>query len=233
MKKLLLTYLLLFSGLILHAQEYYWTTYSFNVEASDVETVGNLANQYFSKEGSKAEGVTVYLFENHFRDKDNDWSHQLAFTGTLDAMGNQYSRGVNESWELFLTKLGQYTKSHSAAAGKSLITIGEPGTHPIQNILWFDVEDAPKFANAWNKYHSKFNPKDRRMTLGQFRLGRSPMGETHYALMGFSDFKTAFEPNAYRKGNKAAEKAWGEFIEEVSDIVTILRSNTRIMIGKW
>ncbi|MEK9913317.1 MAG: hypothetical protein VW580_05275 [Flavobacteriaceae bacterium] len=45
--------------------------------------------------------------------------------------------------------------------------------------------------------------------------------------------KTAFEPNAYRKGNKAAEKAWNEFIEEVSDIVTILRSNTRIMIGKW
>ena len=37
----------------------------------------------------------------------------------------------------------------------------------------------------------------------------------------------------YRKGNKAAENAWNEFIEEVSDIVTILRSNTRIMMGKW
>lgn len=233
MKKLFLTCVVACCSFALHAQEYYWTTYSFNVEASQVEAVEHLANEYFSKQGSKAEGVTVYLFENHFYDKENDWSHQFAFTGTLDAMGSQYSRGQNDSWELFLTKLGQYTKGHSAAAGNSLITIGEPGTHPIQNILWFDVEDAGKFASAWEKYHSKFNPKDRRMTLGQFRLGRSSMGETHYALMGFNDFKTAFNAGAYRKGNKAAEKAWSEFIEEVDGIVTILRSNTRIMLGKW
>ena len=71
------------------------------------------------------------------------------------------------------------------------------------------------------------------MTLGQFRLGRSPMGETHYALMGFNDFKSAFNAGAYRKGDKTAEKAWDEFIAKVSDIVTILRTNTRIIVGKW
>ena len=136
MRNLIITLTLLCFNYAVNAQEYYWTTYSFNVEAEDVTTVVSLTDDYFSQPGSKAEGVIVYLFENHFRDSDNDWSHQFAFTGSLDAMGEQYSRGENDSWELFLTKLSQFTKSHSAAAGNSLITIGEAGTHPIQNILW-------------------------------------------------------------------------------------------------
>ena len=69
------------------AQEYYWTTYSFNVEPEDEEIVIKLANDYFSSPNSKADGVTVYLFENHFKDKILNSSHQIAFTGTLDAMG--------------------------------------------------------------------------------------------------------------------------------------------------
>jgi hypothetical protein len=233
MRNLIITLTLLCFNYAVNAQEYYWTTYSFNVEAEDVTTVVSLTDDYFSQPGSKTEGVTVYLFENHFRDSDNDWSHQFAFTGSLDAMGEQYSRGENDSWELFLTKLSQFTKSHSAAAGNSLITIGEAGTHPIQNILWLDVEDAGKFAAAWKKYHSKFNPDDRRITLGQFRLGRSAMHETHYVLQGFNDFKSAFNAGKYRSGNKAAEKAWDEFIDAISEDVTILRTNTRIMVGKW
>lgn len=227
------TAILLCFGLTLMAQEYYWTSYNFNVDSEDIEITTKLTDDYFSQPGSKADGVTVYLFENHFKDSENNWSHQLVFAGTLDAMGEQYSRVPNDSWNLYLAKMGQYLKQHSAGAGKSLLTIGELGTHPIQNVLWLDVRDAEKFARAWKKYHGKFSPSDRRITLGQFRLGRSPMHETHYVLTGVNDFKTAFEPNKYREGNPAAEKAWDEFIATVSDEVTILRSNTRIMLGKW
>ena len=227
------TAILVCFGLTLMAQEYYWTSYNFNVDSEDIEITTKLTDDYFSQPGSKADGVTVYLFENHFKDSENNWSHQLLFTGTLDAMGEQYSRVPNDSWNLYLAKMGQYLKQHSAGAGNSLISYGDIGVHPVQNVLWLDVNDAGKFAEAWKKYHGKFNPKDRRVTLGRYGLGRSSMGETHYVLTGVNDFKTAFSVNKYREGNKEAEKAWDEFIATVSDEVTILRSNTRIMLGKW
>lgn len=233
MKTKILSVIMLFLGFTLAAQEYYWTSYNFNVDAEDVEITAKLTADYFSQPGSKAEGVTVYLFETHFNDNETNWSHSLVFAGSLDAMGEQYSRGQNDSWNLYLTKIGQYAKSHSAASGNSLISYGEIGTHPIQNILWLDVNDAGKFAEAWKNYHGKFNPEDRRITLGQFRLGRSSMGETHYVLQGFSDFKSAFNPNKYREENKVAQKAWSAFFDVASKEVTILRSNTRIMLGKW
>lgn len=233
MKTKILSTLLLCFGLNLSAQEYYWTSYNFNVDSEDVEITAKLTADYFSQPGSKADGVTVYLLETHFNDKDTNYSHSLVFTGSLDAMGEQYSRGQNDSWNLYLTKIGQYAKSHSAAAGNSLISYGDIGVHPVQNVYWLDVNDAGKFAEAWKKYHGKFNPKDRRVTLGQFGLGRSSMGETHYVLTGVNDFKTAFSVNKYREGNKEAEKAWEEFVNSISGEVTILRSNTQIMLGKW
>ena len=111
MKKTILIFtLFILTTLSLKAQEYYWTSYSFNVEAEDVEIVSKLTNDYFSAENSKADGVSVYLFENHFHDSSLSSSHELVFAGTYDAMGNQYSQGENISWDLYLAKLGQYTK---------------------------------------------------------------------------------------------------------------------------
>ena len=59
MKKFLLIFI--FSSSFLFSQEYYWTSYSFNVDPEDVETVGKLTDDYFSKEGSKSDGVTVRI----------------------------------------------------------------------------------------------------------------------------------------------------------------------------
>jgi hypothetical protein len=61
MKKLLMLLALVFTTSAF-SQEYYWTTYSFNVEPQDEEIVTKLANDYFSSPNSKADGVTVYLF---------------------------------------------------------------------------------------------------------------------------------------------------------------------------
>ena len=91
MKKLLLLFAIVFSS-SLFAQEYYWTSYSFNVAPEDEEIVAKLTNDYFSLPNSKVDGVTVFLFENHFKDNSNNASHTIVFTGTLDAMGNQYSQ---------------------------------------------------------------------------------------------------------------------------------------------
>ncbi|MBT4414148.1 MAG: hypothetical protein HOC83_08670, partial [Polaribacter sp.] len=70
MKNIILSLLLLIS-LNLSAQEYYWTTYSFDIEAEDEEIVTKLFNDYFSATNSKAEGVSTFLFENHFVDSAN------------------------------------------------------------------------------------------------------------------------------------------------------------------
>ena len=113
MKKFILIFtLFILTTLSLKAQEYYWTSYSFNVEAEDVEIVSKLTNDYFSAENSKADGVSVYLFENHFHDSSLSSSHELVFAGKYDAMGNQYSQEDDLSWDLFLSKLNRYTTTH-------------------------------------------------------------------------------------------------------------------------
>ena len=199
----------------------------------DEEIVAKLADDYFSSPNSKSDGVSVFLFENHFNDSENNSSHTIAFTGDLDAMGNQYSQGENINWQLFLTKLNRYTKSHSSAAGRSLLSYGVPGSHSIQNILALKVNNASKFTSGFKKYNSKFNPKERRVTLGQFNLGRSSDGETHYVLVGVDTFKEAFNMGIYREKNKAAQTAWDSYMEENDDNVSLVRSTTRVMIGKW
>ena len=83
MKKFILIFtLFILTTVSLKAQEYYWTSYSFNVDAEDTQIVAKLTNDYFSAENSKAEGVSVYLFENHFHDSDLSSSHEIVFTGT-------------------------------------------------------------------------------------------------------------------------------------------------------
>jgi len=232
MKKLLLLFAIVFSS-SLFAQEYYWTSYSFNVAPEDEEIVAKLTNDYFSLPNSKVDGVTVFLFENHFKDNSFNASHTIVFTGTLDAMGNQYSQGDNLNWDLFMSKLSKYTKAFSSAAGRSLISIGVPGTHPIQNLYILKVKNAAKFASAWEDYNSKFSPKDRRVTLGRFSLGRSSDGETHYVLSGVDSFEDAFNPGKYRESNSSAKNAWSKFVEEFEENAQMIRTQTRVMIGKW
>tara|TARA_B100000767_G_scaffold269871_1_gene292495 strand:- start:12992 stop:13687 length:696 start_codon:yes stop_codon:yes gene_type:complete len=221
-----------FCTTILFAQEYHWTSYNFSVANEDVEVVGKIVGDYFGEEGSKSAGVSVFLFENHFNDNSINYSHSIVFTGSLNAMGAQYDQQPSAKWQLFLTKLNQYTEGHSSGAGRSLVSFGETGKHPIQNLYWMNVENPQKFAAAFKKYNSKFNPSDRRVTLGRFALGASPYGESHYVLVGVDDFKTAMSTWKYRETNKAASAAWKEYRDNRGE-VEFIRSTTRVMLGKW
>jgi len=216
----------------LSAQEYHWTAYNFTVATEDVEIVGKLVGDYFGVEGNKAAGVSVFLFENHFSDNGMNFSHSLIFTGSIDAIGAQYEMGTSAEWQLFLTKMSRYTNDYSSAAGSSVVSFGKPGSHPIQNLYSMRIVDQAKFAKAFTKYNSKYNPSDRRVTLGRVGLGRSPDGETHYVLVGVDDFKTAMSSGSYRESNKAAKAAWKEYWENTGE-VKLIRSSTRVMMGKW
>ena len=228
-----LLFLLLFSFQTVLSQEYYWTSYSFNVSSEDVDIVAKLTEDYFSGKDSKSEGVSVYLFDNHFSDSSNNASHSLVFAGSLEAMGKQYSSGQNVNFQLYLTKMGQHVESYSSAAGRSLISFGTPGTHPVQNVIWLKVKNATQFANGFKSYNSKYNPKNRRVTLGAFNLGRSPHGETHYVLLGVDSFMEAFNAGKYRQDNKAASAAWDKYMSSIKGNVELVRTHTRVMLGKW
>jgi hypothetical protein len=225
--------LLIFMGSFLQAQEYYWSSYNITVADQDIETVAGLMDAYFSQEGSKNAGVSVYLFENHFFDHSVDYTHSIVFTGSLEDLSNQYAKESSADWKLFLTKLSNYTTTHSAAQGNSIASFGNPGSHPIQNVIYLDVEDAATFAANFKKYNGKYNPSDRRVTLGRFNAGRSPYGESHYVLVGVDDFKTMMNSGGYRETNTAAKKAWSEYMDVLDGNVSIIRSVTRIMVSKW
>ena len=61
----------------------------------------------------------------------------------------------------------------------------------VLQTLKLKVDDASNFATGFKNFHSKNNPEDKRVTLGRFRLIRSPLGESEYVLTRVNDFKTA------------------------------------------
>lgn len=236
MKKLILTSLLLVTFTI-SAQDFYWTYYNFNVEPENEATVLKLVEDYFKEH--KNDGVTVRFFENHFKDADNNYSHSIGFSGSLDAMGNQYSGAQSDSWDLFLTRVNQHIKgSFSSSMGKGVATYGAAeanGVWPIQHYLYIKVSNNEAFQTAREKYFSSFKSDVRLTVLGSVNSGRSPHGETHMVIQGYKDFKSAMagvDALLTPDQVEARRKAWKEFIE-TNGGVEVIRNGTRILLGKW
>lgn len=234
MKKLLFS-LLVFSACALSAQESYWTSYQFVVETQDEAAVYNILDDYFSK--NKKDGVTVSLYENHFHDASNTATHMVTFSGSLEAMGSQYANDGGAAWDLFLTRVNQQIKKGSAAAmGTRISHHGDiNGSYPIQQYVILDVEDTDTFIAAYNKFNVTHNPPGRLNMMGNFTSGRSPQGETHWVINGYADFKTSMGgPNAMLPAAQAAEreKAWDAFLASHGG-VRLVRSGTRVLLGRW
>jgi hypothetical protein len=234
MKKLILCSLLLVAFSI-NAQESYWTYYNFSVEPQNEAAVLKLVEDYFKE--NKQDGVTVRFFENHFYDSGNNYSHSIGFSGSLDAMGNRYSGAQSDSWDLFLTRVNQLIEdSFSSSMGSIISTYGAlDTTYPIQNYIFLHVNDSEAFLTAREKMFSKFNSDARLTLLGNITSGRSPDGETHMVIQGYKDFKSAMggmDKLLPPKEVEARGKAWKEF-GETNGGVKVIRSGTRILLGKW
>lgn len=234
MKKLVLCALLLVA-FSLNAQESYWTYYNFSVEQKNEAAVLKLVEDYFKE--NKQDGVTVRFFENHFNDSDNNYTHSIGFSGSLDAMGNQYSGVQSDKWDLFLTRVNQLIESSfSSSMGSIISTYGAlDKVYPIQNYIYIHVNDTEAFLTARKKYFSSFNSDVRLTVLGNVSSGRSPHGETHMVIMGYKDFKSAMsgiDGLLSADQVEARKKAWKEFGENHGG-VQVIRSGTRILLGKW
>lgn len=228
-------YCLMFTAITLTAQESYFTIYNFSVEPQETSTVYQLVNDYYS--ANKSEGVTVSLYENHFNDSGNNFTHSIVFSGSFDAIGNMYSGGNNDSWNLFLTRLNQHIKDgFSSAMGTSIASYGDTSTsHPFQRYVLLDVEDGNAFDAAYKALNSKTNPEGRITMIGNITAGQSPEGENRWVINGFKDFKAAIggaNKLMTDQARAARDKGWEEF-RATNGGVRVVRTGMRILMGQW
>lgn len=233
--KNLMFYFLLLIALSLNAQDIYWTSYNFVIEPQNEAAVYKLVDDYFKE--NKKEGVTVRLFENHFNDSGNEYTHSIGFSGSLDAMGAQYAGGQNETSELFLTRLTQHMKSgFSSSMGKIIKVNGDQTTaYPVQLYYLIYVADEDTFLTAREKYTASLKADGMFVVLGSITSGHSPDGESHMVIQGFKDFKGAIggvDAVLSREQVEARKKAWKEFMT-TSGGIKLVRSGTRVLLGKW
>ena len=234
MRKLLLT-CALFIGFICSGQDVYFTIYNFNVESENVSTVANLFDDYFSK--NKPDGVMVSLWENHFNDSGNNFSHAVVFSGSLDAIGDMYAGGDNDAWNLFLARVNQHLESSfSSAMGRQLAMYGDPSVaHPYQRYFLIDVNDMSKWVDSYKKMNSEHNPEGRLNMMGTIGAGRGPDGANAWVINGFKDFKTAMAGAGGLRTEaeqEASSKAWDKHQEEGGG-ATLVRSGMRILVKSW
>lgn len=78
--------LFVFFSLSLSAQMGYWTAYQMDIPSENQKTIIDLFDAYFEANPTE-EGMSAYLWENHFRDKDNNFTHMFVWTGSAEAFG--------------------------------------------------------------------------------------------------------------------------------------------------
>jgi len=227
--------LFLFAALKIYAQDSYFTIYNFTVVPQEVETIYRLVNDYYT--AHKPQGVTVYLYENHFNDSGNNFTHSIIFGGSFDAIGNMYSGGPNDTWNLFLTKINAHIKDgFSSAMGTRIAIYGDTSiSHPVQRYIMLDVEDTDAFDAAYKAFNSTTNPDGRVTLMGNITAGVSPDGENRWVVNGYKDFKAAIGGDEKLLSGAAAEaraKGWDEFRANGGE-VRVVRTGLRVLLGQW
>lgn len=234
MKNYLLT-LVLLVAMATNAQKTYWTHYSFKVAPQDEAAVFALIDGYFKE--NKNEGVTVTLFANHFYDAENDYSHVVGFSGTLDALGAMYANDGGAAWDLLIAKMDHYIiKGTGARMGTVKQRYGDvEGDYPIQRVFVLDTEDAEAFEKAYNDFNGKEELSGRVVMMGNITSGVSPEGENHWVIVGHKDFKSAIGGATAGMSEKDIEdrkSRWDTFVENNGG-VRLVRSSTRVRLGQW
>lgn len=234
MKKVIFC-MLIFMAFTLSAQEAYWTNYNVVVSPEKVTTVYNLMNDYYT--ANPQEGVTVSLWENHFNDHSNNFTHAIIFSGSLDAIGNMYAQDGGAAWRLFLVQLNQHIEDgHSSRMGTRLAHTGDLSQdYTVQKYFIVHADDGAAWNDAYNKHFSANTPAGMMNMMGNFTSGVSPKGENRWVINGFKDFKGAIGGgNAMRTPAEqtAYEKSWKEFLDTNGES-HLVRSGTRVRMGQW
>jgi hypothetical protein len=210
----------------MHAQGIF-SSYSFNVEPKDQAIVLQLYKDYFGKKENLIKGVTIALYENHFKGKDVA-THEMVASGTPEAMGAAYDGKSSSAWNLFQSELSKYCKGVRAAEGKRGSNFGDTSSaiYPVQDVYFINVKDQEQYKAKFEAFWSKNIPANTRISFGSV----STLNEektTHYVVRSYKDFTTKFKDGA------AYNKITTEFTNSVKDIRTFNSSTTRVLLGRW
>ena len=227
MKKLSLLTISLFAAFSSINAQGIFSSYSFNVEPKDQAIVLQLYKDYFGKKENLIKGVTIALYENHFKGKDVA-THEMVASGTPEAMGAAYDGKSSSAWNLFQSELSKYCKGVRAAEGKRGSNFGDTSSviYPIQDVYFINVKDPEQYKAKFEAFWSKNIPANTRISFGSV----STLNEektTHYVVRSYKDFTTKFKDDA------AYNKTTTEFTNSVKDIRTFNSSTTRVLLGRW
>jgi hypothetical protein len=227
MKKLSLLTVILFAAFSSINAQSIFTSYSFNVEPKDQNTVLQLYKDYFGKKENLVKGITVTLYENHFRGKDIA-THDVIFSGTPEAMGAAYDGKSSYAWALFQSELSKFCKGVRAAEGKRGSNFGDTSSaiYPVQDAYFINVKDPEQYKAKFEAFWSKNTPSNTRITFGSVTTLNEEK-TTHYVVKSYKDFTTKFKDDATNG------KANTEFTNSVKDIRTFNYSSTRVLLGRW
>jgi hypothetical protein len=227
MKKLSLLTILLFAVFASINAQSIFTSYTFNVEPKNQATVLQLYKDYFGKKENLVKGITVTLYENHFRGKDIA-THDVIFSGTAEAMGAAYDGKSSAAWNLFQYELSKFCKGVRAAEGKRGSNFGDTSSaiYPVQDAYFINVKDPEQYKAKFEAFWSKNTPSNTRITFGSVTTLNEEK-TTHYVVKSYKDFTTKFKDEAVNG------KATAEFTNSVKDIRTFNYSTTRVLLGRW
>ena len=227
MKKLSLLAVIMFVAFSSINAQSIFTSYTFNVEPKDQNTVLQLYKDYFGKKENLVKGITVTLFENHFRANDVA-THEVVFSGTAEVMGAAYDSKGSDAWALFQTELSKYCKGVRSAEGRRGSNLGDTSSaiYPVQDVYYINVKDQELFKSRFEAFWSKNIPANTRISFGSVTTLNEEK-TTHYVVKSYKDFTTKFKDEATNG------KANTEFTNSVKDIRTFNYSTTRVLLGRW
>ena len=227
MKKLSLLAIIMFAAFSSINAQSIFTSYAFNVEQKDQNTVLQLYKDYFGKKENLVKGITVTLYENHFRANDVA-THEVVFSGTAEVMGAAYDSKGSDAWALFQTELSKYCKGVRSAEGRRGSNFGDTSSaiYPVQDVYYINVKDQELFKSRFDAFWSKNIPANTRISIGSVTTLNEEK-TTHYVVKSYKDFTTKFKDDATNG------KANTEFTNSVKDIRTFNYSTTRILLGRW
>lgn len=227
MKKLSLLTIILFAAFSSMNAQSMFTSYSFNVEPKDQAIVLQLYKDYFGKKENLIKGVTIALYENHFKGKDVA-THEMIATGSPEAMGAAYDGKSSAAWYLFQSELSKYCKGVRATEGRRFPGFGDTSSviYPVQDVYFINVKDQELFKSRFDAFWSKNIPANTRISLGSVTTLNEEK-TTHYVVRSFKDFTTKFKDDAQ------SIKGYAEMMNLQKEIRTFNSSTTRVLLGRW
>ena len=186
-----------------------------------------LYKDYFGKKENIVKGITVTLYENHFRGRDVA-THEVVFSGTAEVMGAAYDSKSSYAWSLFQSELSKYCKPFRAAEGRRFTNFGDTSSaiYPVQDVFFINVKNPELFKSNFDAFWSKNIPANTRISFGSVTTINEEK-TTHYVVRSFKDFTTKF------KDEPQSLKGYAEMMGLQKEIRTFNSSTTRVLLGRW